>query len=225
MNFKLTWHWLGKFKVFWWFLIAIIGSVTIADWIGCQVGIPRDERLPYAGWFLEMLGVLVVFFGIGDKLELFEKDGLIARTIKIISEFPLFRSDTHVAAGTASIRLGAGRARVRTTMNPPPGADLEERVEFLEQAINKLNDWIGDAKEEAMDGLDKLRAAIDSELESLRTEIDKVRHQSERAFVGHLGWEYAGLVWIMLGLTLATIPDGVLWLLSPIMAYFEWIPC
>ncbi len=225
MNFKLTWHWLGKFKVFWWFLIAIIGSVVVADWIGCRIGVSRAERLPYAGWFLEMLGVLVVFFGIGDKLQLFEKDGLIARTIKILSEFPLFRSDTHVAAGTASIRLGGGRVRARTTMNPPPGANLEERVEFLEQAINKLNEWIGDAKEEAIEGLDKLKETIDSELESLREDIDKIRHQSERALVGQLGWEYAGLVWIMMGLTLATIPDGLLWLLSPIIPYFEGITC
>jgi hypothetical protein len=81
MNFRLTWHWLGKFKVFWWFLIAIIRSFVIADWIGHRIGIPRDERLPYAGWSLEMLGVLVVFFAIGNKLQLFEKDGLIARTI------------------------------------------------------------------------------------------------------------------------------------------------
>lgn len=225
MNFKLTLKWLGRFKILWWFLIAIIGSVAIADWVGCRAGIPRVERVPYAGWALEILGVLVVFLGVAEKLALFEKDGLMARTMKLLKQFPLFRSNVNVLAGSAKLSLKAGNLRVRVYMNPPPGANIEERIKFLEETVNKLNEWIGDAKEEAQDKINNLKSVIDAEIEVLREEIEEVRQQSEEAHVGHLGMEYAGLGWIMIGLTLATVPKLVLAIFSPIVSFFEWIPC
>ena len=225
MNLKLTFKWLGKFKILWWFLIAIFGSVAAADWAGCLSGIPRVERLPYAGWALEMLGVLIVFLGVAEKLALFEKDGLMARTMILLKQFPLFRSNVNVLAGSANLSLNAGNVRVRVSMNPPPGANIEERIKFIEESLNKLNEWIGDAKEEAQDKINNLKSVIDAEIADVRKEIEEVRQQSEKAHVGQLGMEYAGLGWIMIGLTLATVPKFVLAIFSPIVGFFEWIPC
>ena len=122
MNFKLTLKWLARWKILWWFLAAIAGSVLIADWLGCRAEIPRHERLPYAGWFLDMLGVAVVFLSIAERLVLFEKDGLLARAKKLLREFPLFRRNVHIAAGTGKLSFTGGRASVRTTVSPPAEA-------------------------------------------------------------------------------------------------------
>lgn len=68
---------------------------------------------------------------------------------------------------------------------------------------------------------DELKRRIDADIESVRHEIEKVGQQSEKAHLGMLGWEYAGLGWIMVGLTLATVPK----LVVPVIELFEWIPC
>lgn len=221
MNFKLTLNWLARWKILWWFLVAIAGSVLIADWLGCRAEIPRHERLPYAGWFLDMLGVAVVFLGIAERLVLFEKDGLLARAKKLLREFPLFRRNVHIAAGSAKLSLTGGRASVRTTVSPPAGADIEERLVYLETLTTNLNNWLDDAKEQMADNIDELKRKIDTDIKSVRHEIEKVGQQSEKAHLGKLGWEYAGLGWIMVGLTLATVPK----LVVPVVELFEWIPC
>ena len=225
MNLKLTFKWLGNFKILWWFLFAVVASVAIADHIGCRIDVPRFERLPYAGWALEMLGVLVVFFGIGDKLRLFEKDGLIARAIKTLSEFPLFRVDTNVIAGSANLKIGGMKVRARGTVGPPADASIEDKVAFLLERANSLYNTILDVQDATTDKIDEIKKRLDADFASIREEVDSVRQQSEKAHVGHLGWEYAGLTWIMLGLTLATVPKLVLWIVSPLVRFFEWIPC
>lgn len=209
----------------WFFILAIIGVVVAVDWIGCGAGIPREERLPYAGWALEVFGVLIVFYGIADKLALFGAEGLVKHAVSLLREFPLFRSKQQILSGIANLNLQTHRAQIRVISNPPPNATLEERVEFLLGRVAELYELILDVQEDSGSKLNTLKKEIDEKLESVRREIENARSQSEQAHVGQLGWEYAGLGWIMLGLTLATVPDLVMLIFAPVIPFLEWIPC
>jgi len=96
--------WVAEPRLFWLFVggivIASIASSWIGaagDWIGIVSHDPRLDRIRYAGWLLEIFGLISVAVGLSRKLDLYHGKNAWAlfkdRAIQWSRRFPLLSRD------------------------------------------------------------------------------------------------------------------------------------
>ncbi len=185
-------------------------TCVLVDWIGNFLGLNRVERLPYAGWILEISGLLVVAFDLSKRLELFAETSLVDRVKQWLLEFPLLNQNRIIGAMSAHLSLGVPRVSARLKVRPGSDASTDELVEFLMRQYERLDDQVSDIREEFKDDLSALRKEVEHSDNTIRDEIAAVQSQSTKAHLGDVGLEVVGLGWILIGLTLATVPEFVL---------------
>ena len=106
--------------------------------------------------------------------------------------------------GTAEFRLGAGKVDVTVSSNAD--ATIEQRVKLLEHNQLREKQYVRDIEKE-------LREADSATLSQLQSESNaRVEYEeSQRELVLHgIKIEMIGLIWILAGVTYATVPDLVL---------------
>lgn len=208
--------WLGEASKLWIFLAVVALSFVASDWLGSCTAVPRLTRLTWAGWLLELFGVLWIAMGIWRKEQQFGKPGFVRVAIDWLARFPLRARHHTLAAGTGGYLLSGGRARLTAWNTPPPDADLAARVASLERNVVFLRDGARNDYEDHEKEIGKLQAELKSERETRARGHDEVAKRLEDALVGDIHLERMSVFWVLLGLTAATVPEFVQYL-------FGWI--
>ena len=113
-------------------------------------------------------------------------------------------------------------AAITASVGLPPDADLDMRLTRAERLIEGLGKGLAQLKIDTRSGLADLEAKFREEIEEIKTEISEVRELTGKAHVGDVGMEFAGLGWVIVGLTLATVPNFVYSVSKPIVDYLIW---
>ena len=111
--------------------------------------------------------------------------------------------------------------KIETTLGSPQfsaslGADatVEERLDALEEKYEQLNQQLAEARRELKSEARRLDEAVNDERRA-RDEADAaIQEQLESFSVGGLHLESMGLVWLLVGITLTTLPGEIASLLA-----------
>lgn len=201
------------------FLAGLLVAFLASDWFGYGLGWPRVNRLPVAGWLLEMAGLATVAVGV-IRLETLLRPRPREKSIRgWLSRFPLRKRDTTIAVGTAHLRLSAPRPRVSGKSKPPPAENLEQRIAAMERLAEQLQDAVSELRQQMDVEIDSLKDQITNEAKARQAETkelrDRIESKLENVLVGGIHVEVVGLLWIAVGITAATLPERV---------YNFWLP-
>jgi hypothetical protein len=210
-------NWLGRAKVFWSFLFTTVTVCLSVDWVGHVLGLPIVDRYPYAGFLLEVLGVVMVARGFAGRLRLYGRASIRSRIATWFKSIPLFSKHSSIK-GRVSVSLDANGVTATGEVGSPTLSTFDERLDALEALIrNYRRDLDSLAKRHDHD-IAELRRNLEDAVASVRDDVDSVRELSADAHVGDVGMELAGLGWILIGLALATVPNLIHWIVSPLRA-------
>ena len=210
--------WLRETRKLWLFLFWVIVICLVVDWLGYWLHLPEKQRLPYAGWLLECLGLYIVARDLGRRLELFDQDSLWKQVMQWLRRFPLLRQDDTVHLGAIGLTLESAVSNGRVKVALPAGASDKEKIEFLVRQVDALDDALYKFVQTIKGDIRKAQSELEDQLGQIRAEIESVRDLLAKAQVGEIGLEVVGLGWILLGLTLATVPELVYHLTQPIIS-------
>jgi len=118
--------------------------------------------------------------------------------------------------------LTAESTKFETTLGSPQfsvsrsaDATIEERLDALEEKCQQLNQQLIDARNELKSEARRLGEAVENERQA-RDEADaQIQEQLEAFSVGGLHLESMGLVWLLVGITFATLSEEIatVWML------------
>ena len=167
-----------------------------------------DLQIRLTAMALEWLGIGTVAYGIRETRQLFGRPGLLRLLRDWISRFPRWKRQVILGAGSGSISLsGSGRGYVWTPMDP--NAPVESQLKALAQNVERLNERIVHLQNEIDQELRKQSEALHQE-QATRAKGDEELHlRLESAETGGLHITFMGLLWLLLGVFLATLSSEI----------------
>lgn len=207
--FKQLPGWLGQARIFWWFVLSLFLVSFIGDWIGIFTGNDRLDRIRYSGWMFEIFGLLAVAFGLNNKLDLLDQKGIWERIREWLEACPLLKRDAIVGVLGAQVGAFGFDVRARLSASINENMPLEDKVKFLLDMYDRLDTELGELSGQHRKDVSDIKAEIKLIQTELSTEIQAVASKSAKVQVGDIGWEFAGLAWILFGITFATVPEFV----------------
>jgi hypothetical protein len=215
MSLTIRWRALGallpKASPTW----LMVGGVVLAGAIGCTASRTVGDSVRYAGTILQVLGLFTVAEGLRRMRRMFGRPTLRAGAKDWFRRLvAAFRQPAPIDL-VVILESGAhmtGEVRVRQSAGP--GASVDQRLEVLQENVNRLEEEL-DAK------IRELRKRIADVQESLKRESEertagdgRTARQIEEVAVGGLHLEIVGLLWLTLGVLGTSIPDQIAALLS-----------
>lgn len=207
------WRWLSALirwflgKGHFWFPIVL---VLLVIFIGSRLPGKEDDHVRYCGLILQLLGILVVVYSLGNRRRLFKRPSFIDELRRWLSRRPRLGAKPHTFSyvGTGGVRIG-GSAKVFFWRGVPPGASLEDRLTTLEANVENLKTEQAETAKELQAAMEKLTEAINSERQMQESIVKELREQFNELGAGGLHIEIAGVFWLILGVVLSTIPSEV----------------
>lgn len=205
-------RWLGRAWRVWGSVGVIVLSVAVASMLPGSL----EAHIRYAGLFLQLLGVCTVVYLLSGKHHLFGRRGLWASTRQWAAERPRFRgSSTTLIVASAGHAHISGEAKITKWFGTPPTATVEERLHALESNLQTVRADLAESRLRATKHLQKVEAAIQTERHERTDAVREVSTKLQKLGADGLHVEAVGLLWLIVGIVLATIPAEVahLWLL------------
>lgn len=201
--------WLAEARLAW-LLVGALGAALL-----CGFWPPTSEqRVRFAGWFLEICGLMTVAWGLRETRRQFGRPGLGFLLRSWWDRRPRFRA--RVVAGSASISLGAALASGRgyTWREAPKNASVEERLGALEANVKDVSDRVNAALRELDEEVRSRADALKSERSQRERAIADLQTKMESVETGGLSLSAIGLVWLAVGLTMTTVPAELIAMLQ-----------
>lgn len=168
---------------------------------------PREPTFRKVGLALQLLGVGTVALGIRDTRKRFKQPGYLRRFAAWIWDLPVrwpWRRRDAIAHATGAMSI-TGSASGRAWSSAAPGSDLAARVLALENNTASLQATVAEGQAELRKGLDTTAAEVASEVQTRTTQFTEMYRLLTALHVGGLDISVVGLVWLAVGLILATV--------------------
>ena len=192
-----AWAWEGRHHLSG--PLLALGLPLVAAWL-----FPTELAFRLVGFFLQVLGVWIVWVGIRGTREQFEVPGSWAQTKAWLASFPRLRGHLVMAAGSGTITITGGSARASIWSGVPEGATIEQRVEAIEKNVQRVRDDLSAHQKES----DERARAHDEELKRERAEreaADKaINEKIKETETGGLKLNAAGIWWLFFGTVCST---------------------
>jgi hypothetical protein len=161
---------------------------------------------------LELLGVVTVMLGLRETALLFKRPSARDLVAGWLGNRPRWHGRIVEAAGTAQLSFTL-RGTGYVTSTPPPTATVEERLELLEKGLNTARADIAAASVRINDESRARTAALETERRAREQGDEESRKLTERVKAGGLYLEVIGVIWLALGIILATASGEIVRLL------------
>jgi hypothetical protein len=92
------------------------------------------------------------------------------------------------------------------TTGPPKDADMERRVAWLESQSKQLAADFARLQSVHREYVRSLECRIKQEVSALKTSISETQAEQEKLSVGDLDIEVVGLLWLMIGVIISSVP-------------------
>lgn len=209
------WNWLVA--ICRWFLgewrLWMVVAVPLGSWaLFSLLRVKPEGWIRYCGLFLEILGILTVAVGLRAKSVLFNKPGLKLQLREAISRFPPRPGTSRIVniSGTAAMSLAGTLGTMHGSIAPPrEGAPLEERVAIVEGQVRAMQTNYNALSEQMRRQGDAAKSAIDQERSARERATGELKSKLEKLGADGIHLEMAGVVWLVIGATLATISSEI----------------
>jgi hypothetical protein len=185
------------------FGLTILGSVGVP--VVALIEWPYEHIVRYPGLGLQLAGIGTVWWGIRETRKLFEHPSFWTQAGAWFHRRPRYGgrvvglAGSGAAAATASARLSVWRGARRD-------ATLEQRIEALEHNLIQVRDdaiWFQNKTENDIRRQDQ---AIKEEQQTRDSADQEIRQKLKAAETGGLHISAMGAMWLLVGVTMSTIP-------------------
>lgn len=194
--------------------IYLTVGVLIATWYSPRFFVTcKADQIRISGYFLQLFGIITVAIGLKNTRKLFNQPNIIERFVTWAKRFPnIFAKPQTVNVSGAITGFGA----LDATGNVVSSMDksLEDRIKILEANYKQLQTDFEQAQKDFTNKVVNLKDAITAESDIRKKTDTIIQKKLEEFSVGGLHIESMGLVWLILGVTFATLPTEIAYLLS-----------
>ena len=186
-------------------LVLIVLSIAYFDGSITEC---KEQDIRWIGLLLQLIGFVIVLRQLNSRLRLFRKPSFLLRMKKFIEKFPSRHNKIfNLSSEAVSVTLSASRPEL--TINLSREASVEERIDVIEHEIKdvkkhlrEMEELLGRNKAENQEEFDAVHGKIEAGHKELKRLIDE-------AVVGGVNMEWAGIVYFMVGIVLATISSEI----------------
>lgn len=202
---RTLWFWLAEKRILW----LTIAVTAIAMFVAFGLS-PDEARVRRVGWVLELLGLCTIVWEIFTTLREFGQPGFLADFRNWLNRVPL--PWARIGTMEAHLRLPAITAsgRMYGWHEVPPDASIDARVAATERNLKALRDELTQTQRE-IDSEKALRErSLTAERQARETAITAISQKLIDSQTQGLNVSAMGVVWLVFGLTLSTIPTELL---------------
>jgi hypothetical protein len=211
----------GQGRPFW---VATVG-LLLAYIIPLPFTSNPEDLNRYAGMVLQLCGLFLVARGIAETRQLFGKPSLVQRIKAWVDALVAsLRAPRRIDLTAAFTGTGTLTANI-DAVTVKPGQSLDVRVAELERRLVELQDAARALERRLKNEAAERRAEITREVTALRAEIGVVQRQMEEYAAGGLSFEMAGLVWLLVGTLVGSLPGELAFIANWVLSVRAWIGC
>ena len=192
-----------------WLVLAVIGLSMALPLVGGTA----EWKIRLSGLLLQLSGVGTVAYGLRETRRLFGLPVAGSLFRSWFAGFPSWRGHTVLAGSTATgFAECSARGHVWTPMNPD--ASQAELLGAVAQNVERLNQRLLHVEAESNAHARTVARAIGDEQEARSRGDAEIRAKLEAAQVGGISISFAGLIWLVFGLAMATFSSELAHLLG-----------
>lgn len=192
-----------------------IAFIVISSWIvllwepSLRNGAPSDRHIRSLGMFLQLIGALTVWY---DLTHTASGYGHGPSLQKAWAYFKSIFITPPPVNGAMAATLDGVNSEMRATVSwaLDPSQPLKNRVEQLEQFVQKLEREIGTVHGTILRQKSELTNELKRQTAGLKREIQQVEVQLEHALIGNFRVLGFGILWLMVGIVVASLPVELL---------------
>jgi len=198
-------QWFAEARLLW----LALAVVAIALVVSLRPG-ATDLHIRTAGLILQLLGIGTVAHGVQETRKFFGHPSLLTLLHHWLVRFPRWRRNVIVGTGSSSIGLTgfAARAYVWTPMNL--SAPTEAQLKALTSNVERLKESLIQLQNEMDRELKNIAAALGEERASRSKDVADLQRRLELAETGGLHITFVGVIWLFVGVLLATLAPEIL---------------
>lgn len=195
--------WIARPRKAWLCVAVILVALLVTRFATAR----PDDHLRYAGLVLQLVGVGTVAYLLRDKRVTFARKSLLSALREWAAARPRFRPRTVTLQVSGAAHAHAtSHARLSVWRNVPRAAAMEERFAALEANLAELRT----EHSETSSRLSRAQSRLSEDLTAERRERENADRASseklEKLGAAGLHIEAIGLIWLVTGIVLATIP-------------------
>lgn len=158
---------------------------------------------------LQWLGISTVAYGVWQTRKFFGHPSTMERVREWVLSFPRRRSQTIINASAGSFSVVGGKVRMQIWTNVDPEAPLDDQVKALSKNQDRLRERINQVQDEFESEIQRQSEALRQEQRTRETDYNALNRRLETAETGSLNITVVGLVWLLIGVLLATLPGEI----------------
>ena len=195
-------NWLREASLVWVTALVLATAGLGAFWLR------SEPAFRWIGLFLQLLGIATVAWNIRGTRTLFGRPSAVALAAQWLRRRPRFRPPVNVAVAGGTLGRLSSRARVDVWSDADPHAAsaLEARIDAAEKNLSRLRDRLNDLKLETELNLERQVYALEQEKRERANDDKNIRDKLETAQAGGLQISVVGVVWLVVGVIMSTIP-------------------
>ncbi len=188
-----------------WLAIAVLGLSLVVPllWIGTA------DSLRYSGLFMQLLGLGTVAIGIRDTRRMFGKPSMLELFRRWHRNIPIFGPKVIQMSGSAPLNITES-AKAHVWRGSGKNPTLESRLEAAEANLGELYGRLNRFESESNHEIRKIVSKLRAESAERKEQDRQLHHKIEVASADGLHLAAVGVVWLMAGVILSTIPQELL---------------
>jgi hypothetical protein len=193
---------------FWIAAGGLLVSGILGKVLGARAGV--SVEILYAGTLLDFFGLLLVAQGLSETRKQFGQPSLFGRVrqwLRLLAD--TFRGKEHTSIATATGRLNIRTGPVNLKFGAADNATIEQRVQLLEQNLDRLSEEHRKMIERNETQLAAINQTLQQERQERTAGETRLSRQIEDLAVGDFHYEVIGIVWLLFGIIFTNIPDVV----------------
>jgi hypothetical protein len=210
---KLSKHIFIEGQPGWYTLLGLISAWWVPLWLFTT---NPEAHMRWTGMLLQIGGVGTVAWGLSKTRQLFGRQGIGESIIRWAAAIPeQFHCPKPVSASINMDMAGVSQSMTGPVRISAKMKSLEEKVSWLLDQVEKLENRMEDLSREGRQREKKLKGLIDEESSERESADENISQQIEEVAIGGLHLELMGLVWLVVGIVLSSFPVVLGGVLSP----------
>lgn len=166
------------------------------------------DRLRWSGLLFQFAGLATVVVGLNLSRQVFDQNSIWKAIVAWFAQARYMVVPPKDIEATLNARGLASMAFVgEATLSTRNGSSIEDRVEQLEAELRRLQKRLAETNKDVRMLQSDTNEKIDKERDERRSEDQKIGKRLETAAIGGIHLELAGLAYLIVGVTMTSVPN------------------
>lgn len=195
--------WLWSFKKY---PLVVTPVAIILAFVPISIFGASEPSIRITGMFLQIIGLIPVFFSILELRREFGLPGIIETVKSAWKDFPKYHPPPNTMSVSAGLAVGvSANLAASGSVGNPADESLEKQIEALRSGLEALRIAFEQNKKTVNDTMDRHRRELSQELQGLATQQSRQADKLKSVHTTGLAWSASGAIWIGVGIILSSM--------------------